>query len=223
MTHCRVTLLWAGSLAVLLGCGQEVQTTGRRAAPGAKVPSEEEAESGGPASTGTKVRHVGRMPQFSEQDFIEDNEANRDPFRDFLKPVQEAAGPEVALEDTRMVLLDRYELSELNLVGIVGRRPRYAMIRAPDGRTASITKGVRISKSKALVVDIADDHVILQVPQVAPGKPPSVIERILWVDPNRKTIEITAQPLRPDEQGLRYAGWRRRRYLRRRRHKGASP
>ena len=211
------------------GCADKPSTTGRRGAPGAHKPPNEtrdEGDSTKKTKSARITRHKRRagetVPQFSEQDFIENTEANRDPFRDFLTPAPVEASEE-SFEDTREVLLSRFELSELTLTGIAGKRPRYAMLRSPDGRTTNLGKGVRISKSKALIVDIADDHVILQIPQLAAGQRPSFVERILWVDPNRKAIDITAQPLKPDEEGLRYSGWRRWKYLRRHRHKGAAP
>ncbi len=217
------------SVTLTVACGEKPATTGRRGAPQKKETAASSAESTASSpkkSRKRRSRHRGKAgaqtPQISEQDFIENTEANRDPFRDFLSPapIEET---EENFEDTREVLLSRFELTELTLAGIGGRRPRYAMLRSPDGRTTNVTKGVRISKSKALVVDIADDHVILQIPQLASGQRPSFVERILWVDPNRKAIDITAQPLKPDEEGLRYAGWRRWRYLRRHKRKGAAP
>jgi len=212
---------------MLVGCGEKVQSTGRR---GKKSGA---AKAGGTSRSKTRP-HVGRSvhhresakwktpPQVSEQDFIENREANRDPFRNFLKP-QETTLPTESFEDTRVVLLEQYELTELTLSGIGGRRPRVAMLRTPDGRTTNLSKGVRVSKSKALIVDIAEDHVILQVPQLTAGQRPTFVERILWVDPSRKDVEISAQPLKADEQGIRLTGWRRRRYLQRRKHKGAAP
>ncbi len=213
----------------VVACGDKPATTGRRGVPGANKPEAHNDTETNQAPVGKKKtakrhkRTAGEtVPQFSEQDFIENTEANRDPFRNFLTPVPVEASEE-NFEDTREILLSRFELTELTLTGIAGRRPRYAMIRSPGGRTTNLVKGVRFSKAKALIVDIADDHIILQIPQLGSQQRPSFVERILWVDPNRKAIDITAQPLKPDEEGLRYAGWRRWRYLRRHRHKGAAP
>jgi Tfp pilus assembly protein PilP len=168
-------------------------------------------------------RKEGRLPELTEQDFMENPEANRDPFRSYLQP-EAVEAAEVSFEDTRVVLLERYELSELDLTGIVGQRQRYAMLRSPDGRTTNVEKGVRLSKAKALVMEVAEDHVILQIPQLTEGKRSTFVERILWVDPNRRAEEVSSRPLKPDEEGLRYSGWRRRRYRRRsRRRKDAAP
>ncbi|MCD6499273.1 MAG: pilus assembly protein PilP [Deltaproteobacteria bacterium] len=220
---------WLGLMLIVLlvGCGEKVQSTGRRGQKktrpkaGGGTP-QNSASSGGRRTHHRKGTKWKSLPEVSEQDFIENTEANRDPFRDFLKP-QATILPAESFEDTRVVLLEQYELSELALSGIGGRRPRMAMFRTPGGRTTNVSKGVRISKSKALIVDIAEDHVILQVPQLTAGQRPTFVERILWVDPSRKDVEISAQPLKPDEQGIRLSGWRRHRYLRRRKHKGAAP
>lgn len=211
-------------------CGQREQTTGRRGAQknqkkGPSRSSAGKAERGSTTSKNRKeparisISHTlpgGVIPDLTEQDFIENTESSRDPFRNYLKP-QAAETPVESFEDTRVVLLEQYELSELKLHGIAGRRPRFAMFCPPNNRTTSVMKGVRISKSKALIVDITEDHVILQIPQLVSGRPATFVERIIWVDPNRKVVEIGSKPLKPDEQGIRYSGWRRRRTVRKRR------
>lgn len=85
------------------------------------------------------------------------------------------------------------------------------MFRSPDNRTTNVSKGVRLTKSRALIVEVAEDHVILQIPQLTEGQKPTFVERIIWVDPNRKIVEIGSSPLRADEEGIRYSGRRRSR------------
>jgi Tfp pilus assembly protein PilP len=221
-------VVWVLLLAVVaVGCGEEVQSTGRRGTGGTKAKARK-SKKGRTRRRKRRRTHRrkgvrGKPPELTEQDFMENPEANRDPFRSYLQP-EEAEVAAESFEDTRVVLLERYELTELELTGIVGRTNRLAMFRSPDDRTTNIQKGIRISKSKALVVEVAEDHVILQIPQIAEGKRPTFVERILWVDPSRRAVEISGRPLRPDEEGIRYSGWRRGRYLRqRRRNKGAAP
>jgi Tfp pilus assembly protein PilP len=225
-----LTLVVAGVVVGVAGCGEEVQSTGRRSVGGGSGASK---GSGNEAKKSSARRRRSRrrrtptrresVPELTEQDFMENPEANRDPFRSYLQPeVMEAV--EASFEDTRVVLLERYELNELEVTGVVGRRRRYAMFRSPDKRTTNVRKGVRLSKSKALVVEVAEDHVILQIPQLTEGKRATFVERILWVDPNRRAEEISSRPLKPDEEGIRYSGWRRRRYrARQRRRKEAAP
>jgi Tfp pilus assembly protein PilP len=230
-----LTAALAIALTLSLGCGQTTQSTGR--SKGKKGTGKSPIRPSGdmlkkPAKRKkarrtrrfrSVVRPGERAPELTEQDFTENTESSRDPFRNYLKPVT-VETPEKSFEDTRLVLLEQYDLAELKLSGIAGRRPRVAMFRTPNKRTTNIRKGIRISKSKALVVEIAEDHVILQIPQLTAAKRASFVERIMWVDPNRKVIEIGSKPLQPDEQGIRYSGWRRRRdAIRRRRQKGAAP
>lgn len=237
-TYSTQTWLLTAALSIALmctpGCGQTTQSTGRSKGKKGKSPIRPSADMLRSKSAKPRkarrtrrfkavVRPGERAPELTEQDFTENTESSRDPFRNYLKPVT-VETPEKSFEDTRVVLLEQYDLAELKLSGIAGRRPRVAMFRTPNRRTTNIRKGIRISKSKALVVEIAEDHVILQIPQLTAAKRASFVERIMWVDPNRKVIEIGSKPLQPDEQGIRYSGWRRRRdAIRRRRQKGAAP
>ncbi len=189
------------------GCSAEIESTGRRGVEGAtpapsKTPST--AKRAKRKRTKDDPTIPAEIPDLSERDFVEDTESNRDPFRSFLVP-EELDVEQASFEDTRVVLLDRYELTELRLTGIVGGRHRFAMFRAPDNRTTNVTRGVRITKSRALVVEIAEDHVILQIPQLTDDQRPSFVERIVWVDPSRRIIEIGRTPLRADEEGIRYS------------------
>lgn len=218
------------------GCGQETRSTGRKKAPKAKSPIRPSPDvvmerSKSAAADPARRRPVELAvalpgepaPELTEQDFTENTESSRDPFRNYLKPVTVEA-PEKSFEDTRVVLLEQFDLAELKLNGIAGRRPRIAMFRTPDRRTTNVQKGMRVSKSKALVVEIAGDHVILQIPQLTAARKATFVERIMWVDPNRKVIEIGSKPLQPDEQGIRYSGARRRtETAQRRRQRGAVP
>ena len=203
------------ALALALGaCGDKVESTGRRGAGGKAG-----ARKGGSKSSSSsksrkrKKRRSSRrgktrfsaqnVVEMTEQEFVANNEANRDPFRSFLQP-ENVEVAQVSFEDTRLVLLEGYELAELKLTGIVGGRRRHAMFRSPDNRTTNVTKGVKLSKSNALIMEIAEDHVILQIPQLTDSQKPTFVERILWVDKNRKVVEIGSKPLRPDEEGIRY-------------------
>ena len=68
--------------------------------------------------------------QFTESDFSE-TERNRDPFRGFASLfAQQAKGRSV---QQRQVLVDRYSLDELKLVGVVTRGPARALFTDPTG------------------------------------------------------------------------------------------
>ncbi|UQA63324.1 pilus assembly protein PilP [Polyangium aurulentum] len=68
--------------------------------------------------------------QFTEADFSE-TDRNRDPFRGFASLfAQQAKGRSV---QQRQVLVDRYSLDELKLVGVVTRGPARALFTDPTG------------------------------------------------------------------------------------------
>lgn len=209
-------------LLIPAGCSVEMEGSGRRGVEGA-APARGETTTPSKRSRRKQTKEdleiPSEIPDLSERDFVADTESNRDPFRSFLVP-EEIDVEQASFEDTRVVLLDRYELTELRLTGIVGGRSRYAMFRAPDNRTTNVSRGVRITKSRALLVEIAEDHVILQIPQLTDEQIPTFVERIVWVDPNRRIIEIGRTPLRADEEGIRYSSGQRSGRFRRR--KGAE-
>jgi type IV pilus assembly protein PilP len=127
------------SLAVLLaGCDAEVMTGSDLPPPppprGASAPRVEDA--------GADVHKV----EFLEQDFVE-TERNRDPFRSYAASF---ANTDTKLPTKqRDVMLDRYAIDELKLVGIVtGGTEHRAMLIDPTGKGWIVKRGQFIGKEE---------------------------------------------------------------------------
>jgi type IV pilus assembly protein PilP len=86
--------------------------------------------------------------EFHEDDFAE-TERSRDPFRSFAKLFTEQSKTRV--KSQRQVLLDRYAIDDLKLIGLVTRTemPR-AMLVDPSGRGWVVTKGQFIGRAEVV-------------------------------------------------------------------------
>ncbi len=133
--------LFALSLACL-GCEDEVITSGGEAPPpppprGAAAPKVV-ADAG--------ADDAAKKIEFQEQDFVE-TERNRDPFRSFASTFADTAQKLPGKQ--RDVLLDRYSIEELKLVGIVtGGAENRAMFIDPSGKGWVVKRGQFIGKEE---------------------------------------------------------------------------
>lgn len=96
-------------------------------APAAAAPS---ASSSAGASRATAKLPPLPLREFQERDFAE-TEQSRDPFRSFVQVFVRQAESHTVLQ--RKVLVDRYALDELHLVGIVLGAPSRALLTDPGG------------------------------------------------------------------------------------------
>lgn len=82
----------------------------------------------------------------------------RDPFKSFI-----ALGPKKSSPTARLTPLQRYDVSELKLVGILKGRAGYrALVEDATGKGFIITKGTLIGPENGLVKEIRDDRVIIK-------------------------------------------------------------
>ncbi len=116
----------------LAGCGEDPPVKppvkpvpGAVAAPGAAPAA---TASAGPSPTA----NMPPLPKrdFQERDFAE-SDSNRDPFRGFAADLAQQYKKSFVLQ--RKVLVDRYTLEELKLVGIVTGNPSRALLIDPTG------------------------------------------------------------------------------------------
>ena len=85
-------------------------------------------------------------PTFREEDFVE-TEQSRDPFRSFASIFAQEA--KVAATPQREVLIDRYPIDDLKLVGIVtGGAENRAMLVDPTGTGWIVQRGVYLGKAE---------------------------------------------------------------------------
>lgn len=107
--------------------GGEQKPAGAAPAP-APAPAASSADGGAPNPT-AKLPPLP-LREFQERDFSE-TEQSRDPFRSFVQVFVRQAESHSVLQ--RKVLVDRYALDELHLVGIVLGAPSRALLTDPGG------------------------------------------------------------------------------------------
>lgn len=120
--------------AVLAGCGgnaaKETAKPGMPPDPAAPPPQAAAAHDAGAAPSPTAGMPPLPKRDFQERDFTE-SDMSRDPFRGFATDL--AAQSKRALIVQRKVLVDRYTLEELRLVGIIIASPSRALLLDPTG------------------------------------------------------------------------------------------
>lgn len=125
---------------------------------------------------------VLRRKVLREEDFAENEESNRDPFRSFLETWIER-GPKVTTA-TVSAIFAKYSLEELTLIAVVSgdANPR-AMFRDPTGLGQTVKRGDYISKSAARITKILSDRVVLELSEMTPGGTTKALERAVLVNP----------------------------------------
>lgn len=126
-----VPLIGVLLVALIAGCGGDdiIKSPGPQPKPAAgQTPAPQASQSAAAAS----LANLPPLPkrEFQERDFAEaDN--NRDPFRSFLGDLMAQGRTRVSVQ--RKVLVFRYALEELKLVGIVQGAPSRALLIDPTG------------------------------------------------------------------------------------------
>ncbi|MGD0837741.1 MAG: pilus assembly protein PilP [Polyangia bacterium] len=125
---------------------------------------------------------VLRRKVLREEDFAENDDTNRDPFRSYLDTWVER-GPKVTLT-TVSAICAKYALEELTLIAVVSgdANPR-AMFRDPSGLGQTVKRGDYISKSAARVTKILSDRVVLEMSEMTPSGTTKALERAVIVNP----------------------------------------
>ena len=200
-------LLAAGFAAALSGTlwlataharGDEDEKPGKGAAtkgqPAAAKPEATSAKPVSPAKPATPSASAGsaealaqrlavlRRKVLREEDFAENDETNRDPFRSYLdtwidRPVRNIAQPIAAI-------FSKYAMEELTLIAVISgdANPR-AMFRDPTGLGQTVKRGDYLSKSGARITKILSDRVVLELSEITPGGTTKALERAVLVNP----------------------------------------
>jgi type IV pilus assembly protein PilP len=129
-----VSKLVIGALVVLSGCGGDDVVKGPGPAGSAPAPGAPGA-SPTASATAAAASPTANMPplpkrEFQERDFAESDQ-NRDPFRGFQRDLVAQAKQRYQIQ--RKVLVDRYSLEELKLVGLINGAPSRALLVDPTG------------------------------------------------------------------------------------------
>jgi type IV pilus assembly protein PilP len=144
-----VTVALAAPAAALAGCGDDElwvpPPTANTAAPSPAAGGAPAAADAGADGAAAAVKDKVELPQrqFTEADFSE-TERNRDPFRGFAGMFAQQAKGHTVIQ--RQVLIDRYSLDELKLVGVITRAPSRALFTDPTGLGWVIKVGDYVGK-----------------------------------------------------------------------------
>jgi len=134
-----------------------------------------------PAAVAAARLQLLRRKTLRDEDFAENEERNRDPFRSYLRLFTDKQGPKTPKVPA---IFDKFALEELTLIGIVsGDAVPRAMFRDPGGLGQTIKRGDYISKSAARVTKILSDRVILELNEVMANGETKPLERPILVNP----------------------------------------
>jgi hypothetical protein len=152
------------------------------ATPAAKPATPPPPPAANPAEALAQRLAVLRRKVLREEDFAENDDSNRDPFRSFLDTWIER-GPRVTIA-TVSAICAKYSLDELTLIAVISgdANPR-AMFRDPTGLGHVIKRGDYLSKSAARVTKILTDRVVLELSEITPGGATKALERAILVNP----------------------------------------
>jgi Tfp pilus assembly protein PilP len=153
--------------------------------PAAPAPAAAAAAPQDPAAAAAARLALLRRKTLRDDDFLDNEERNRDPFRSYLKLFTAKEGPKTPKVPA---IFDKFALEELTLIGIVSgdAMPR-AMFRDPAGLGQTIKRGDYISKVAARVTKILSDRVILELNEVTATGETRALERPVLVNPEGAT------------------------------------
>jgi Tfp pilus assembly protein PilP len=125
---------------------------------------------------------VLRRKVLREEDFAENDDTNRDPFRSYLDTWIER-GPKLTTAVVTAIFA-KYSLEELTLIAVISgdANPR-AMFRDPTGLGQTVKRGDYLSKSAARITKILSDRVVLELSEITPGGTTKALERAVLVNP----------------------------------------
>ena len=157
-------------------------------AKGAPAPGKPGATPGNAAASPTGAEALAqrmavlRRKVLREEDFAENDDSNRDPFRSYLDTWIER-GPKVTTSVVSAIFA-KYALEELTLIAVISgdANPR-AMFRDPTGLGQTVKRGDYLSKSAARITKILSDRVVLEMSEITPGGATKALERAVLVNP----------------------------------------
>jgi hypothetical protein len=136
---------------------------------------------GGEAAVAMRLAAL-RKKVLKDDDFVENDDINRDPFHSYLRMFVDHSTPK-----NRKVpaIFDKVGLEELTLIAIVsgGDVPR-AMFRDATGFGQSVKKGDFLSRTGARVTKILSDRVIVELSETSGTGDSHVIEKAILVNPD---------------------------------------
>ena len=148
-----ILLTFALALSTGVGCGGDdtIKSPGppkaMAGAPPPVQPGAPPAPSGSASAAPSPTAGMAPLPlrDFQERDFAE-SDGNRDPFRSFAADLAAQNKPRYTIQ--RKVLVERYSLEELKLVGLVAGAPSRALLIDPTGLGWDAKVGDFVGKSE---------------------------------------------------------------------------
>ncbi|HEY4186256.1 MAG TPA: hypothetical protein VGP07_14365 [Polyangia bacterium] len=140
---------------------------------------------GAPVSDAATTKRLAalRHKVLKDEDFVENEETNRDPFHSYLRLFVEQHVP----TKSRKVpsAFDKVGLEDLTLIAIVsGDEVPRAMFRDGSGYGQTVKKGDFLSRSGARVTKILSDRVIVEITETTGTGEPRVVEKAILVNPD---------------------------------------
>ena len=125
-----------------------------------------------------------RRKTLREEDFVDNDESNRDPFKSFIRLFIDKG---VTTNRPVPAIFDKFALEELSLIAVVSgdAQPR-AMFRDPGGLGQTVKRGDYVSKAGARITKILSDRVILEVAETSSTGEPRAIEKAVLVHPEQE-------------------------------------
>jgi Tfp pilus assembly protein PilP len=124
-----------------------------------------------------------RHKVLKDEDFIENEDSNRDPFHAYLRTFVDHVEP----PKTKKLpsAFEKVGLEDLTLIAVVtgGDTPR-AMFRDATGYGQSVKRGDFLSRSGARVTKILSDRVIVEITETTGAGEPRVVEKAILVNPD---------------------------------------
>jgi Tfp pilus assembly protein PilP len=153
--------------------------------PGAKPAAPAKPAAAAPTGADALAQRLAvlRRKVLREEDFAENDESNRDPFRSYLDTWIERNRPTSGTPIISAIFA-KYSLEELTLIAVISgdANPR-AMFRDPTGLGQTIKRGDYLGKSAARITKILSDRVVLEMSEITPSGTTKALERAILVNP----------------------------------------
>lgn len=155
------------------GGGGSAGTSRAAAAGGAGAP-------GGEAAAAKRLAAL-RKKVLKDEDFVENDETNRDPFHSYLRLFVERS----ATKNRKVpAVFDKLGLDDLTLIAIIsGDETPRAMFRDATGFGQAVKKGDFLSRAGARVTKILSDRVIVEINETSGTGEARIVEKAILVNP----------------------------------------
>ena len=170
-------------IVALAGLASTVAVGVEGGAPPAPGAAASGAGAAAPVDAATKRLLALRRKVLHDEDFVENEETNRDPFHSYLRVLPVERG--VPREAQKVpAAFEKVGIEDLTLIAIVtGDEAPRAMFRDATGFGQAVKRGDFLSRSGARVTKILSDRVIVEITETPGAGEPRVVEKAILVNP----------------------------------------